>query len=128
MAANRVNLLTLADREFRQLTNKKPTLDPVKKFKPIRLNLNRFDTSWDRKRGAAVRMMGVLLQEDDATLEQRVCENAKSARTYAEAADWMQREAAYFKKMARLLETAGSRVGALVIRCSQHPASSTQQL
>jgi hypothetical protein len=70
---NRVHLLSLADREFRQLTEKSTApIVTTRKFKAIRLNLSKFDHSWDRKRGAAVRLMGVLLREDDSTLERRV--------------------------------------------------------
>jgi hypothetical protein len=52
---NPAHLLKLADREFRQLTEAKPTAPRRSKFKPIRLNAARFDQSGDRKRGAAVR-------------------------------------------------------------------------
>lgn len=121
MAGTRANLITLADREFRQVTGSKATPEPARKFKPIRLNLSRFDNSWDRKRGAAVRLMGVLLREDDSTLERRVCESDKSSRTYAEAAEWMQRESAYLRRIARLLDTAGNRVASVVSRCGGNP-------
>jgi len=36
--------------------------------------------------------MAVLLHEDDAALEQRVCENERSVKVYTDAADWLQRE------------------------------------
>ena len=103
---NRVQLLALANREFRQLTNAKPKLEPNRIFKPIKLNPARFDSSWDRKRGAAVRLTSVLLCHDDVGLHGRVCENAKTAATYADAADWLQRESEYLRKVAQLLETA----------------------
>lgn len=119
MSGNRVQLLALADREFRQLTEKPQAPKAPKRFKPIQLNLGRFDSSWDRKRGAAVRLMSVLLREDDAELQRRVCESNKSARTYAEAASWLQRESAYLRKVARLLETAGGRVASVVTHCQQ---------
>lgn len=61
--------------------------------------------------------MGVLLREDDSTLERRVCDSDRSAQTYAEAASWLQRESAYLRKVARLLETAGGRVASVVSRC-----------
>jgi hypothetical protein len=116
---NRANLLSLADREYRQLTEKPRAPKVPKRFKPIRLNLERFDASWDRKRGAAARLMGVLLREDEAELQRRVCESDKSAQTYAEAASWLQRESAYLRKVARLLETASGRVAVVVTRCQQ---------
>ena len=90
---SRAYLLTLADREFRQLTEKpQAPVAAMRRFKPMRMNLSKFDAAWDRKRGSAVRLMGVLLREDDAELERRVCESEKSAKTYAQAAEWMQRE------------------------------------
>ena len=118
---NPARLLKLADREFRQLTETRTTLSPTRKFKPIRLNAARFDQGWDRKRGAAVRLTAVLLREDDATLERRVCENEKTVKTYTTAADWLARESAYMRKVARLLDTAGGRLVAVLGRCNQSP-------
>lgn len=114
---NPTRLLKLADREFRQLTGKPATPEPNRKFKPIRINLARLDGGWERKRAAAVRLTGVLLREDDSTLERRVCENERSAKTYADAADWLQRESVYLRKIARLLDTAGGRLSAVLSRC-----------
>jgi hypothetical protein len=42
---NRVRLVTLADREYRQLLGKPAVPTPSRKFKPVRLNAARFDTS-----------------------------------------------------------------------------------
>ena len=64
-----------------------------------------------------MRLTGVLLREDDSTLEWRVCESERSAKTYADAADWLQRESAYLRKIARLLDTAGGRLTAVLVRC-----------
>jgi hypothetical protein len=121
-STSRAHLLSLADREFRQVTDKPQAPAPDKRFKAIKLKLSTFDSSWDRKRGAAVRMMSVLLREDDAELERRVCESEKSAKTYAQAATWLQRESVYLRRVARLLETAGGRVASVVRRCQQHQA------
>ena len=87
-SGNPSRLLALADREFRELTNKPLTIEPTRKFRPVNLNVARFDNSWERKRGAAVRLTAVLLREDDTTLERRVCENEVSAKTYADAVAW----------------------------------------
>ena len=115
---NRANLLSFADREFRQLTEKpQAPVAAMKRFKPMRMNLSKFDAAWDRKRGSALRLMGVLLREDGAELVRRVCESEKSAKTYAQAAEWMQRESAYLRKLTRLLDTAGGRVASVVMRC-----------
>ena len=114
---NMPRLLTLADREFRQITGKPVIQPPTRKFKPMRLNPAKFDSAWDRKRGAAVRLTAVLLGEDDATLEQRVCRDERTRKTYVAAADWLQRESAYLRKMARLLDTAGGRITSVLGRC-----------
>ena len=115
--SNPVRLLKLADREFRQLTEKPSALPAVRKFKPIRLNAARFDQSWDRKRGAAVRLTAVLLSADDAELTRRVCESALTVKTYTGAADWLARESAYLRRVARLLDTAGGRLSVVLGRC-----------
>lgn len=122
---NPTRLLTLADREFRQLTEDRSAAPPApRRFKPVRLNVARFDQSWDRKRGSAARLMAVLLREDDSALHQRVCESDRAAKTYADAADWLQRESAYLRKVSRLLDTAAGRVEAVLERCAvnQTPA------
>ena len=119
---NPIHLLKLADREFRQLTEERPPPSSTRRFKPIRLNATRFDQSWDRKRGAAVRLTAVLLQEDDAALQRRVCENDKTVKTYTSAADWLARESAYLRKMARLLDTAGGRLSSVLGRCQSDQA------
>jgi hypothetical protein len=122
---NRLSLLSLADREYRQVTQKPQAPIAPKRFRPLRIDPAKFNTSWDRRRGAAVRLMTVLLRENDAELERRVCENEQSARTYVQAANWLQRESAYLRKMARLLETAGGRLASVVTRCQQGGAAET---
>ena len=69
-----------------------------------------------------MRLTAVLLREDDAALQQRVCENERTAKTYADAADWLQRESAYLRKIARLLDTAGGRLSAVLTRCNESAA------
>ena len=121
---NPTRLLTLADREFRQLTEDRSAAPPApRRFKPVRLNVTRFDQSWDRKRGSAARLMAVLLREDDSALHQRVCESERTAKTYADAAGWLQRESAYLRRVSRLLDTAAGRVEAVLERCSAQQAS-----
>lgn len=114
---NPVRLLKLADREFLQLTGKPAVPMPTRKFRPMNINPARFDMAWDRKRGSAVRLMAVILREDDSALQQRVCESERSVKVYADAADWFQRESAYLRKVARLLDAAGGRVTAVLGRC-----------
>jgi hypothetical protein len=110
-------LMSLVDREFRQLVETPEPIAPARKFKPMKLKAARFDRSSDRKRGSAARLMAVVLREDDASLERRVCENAQAAKMYQGAATLLQRESAYLRKMAKLLDTAGGRVAAVLTRC-----------
>ena len=116
---HQVRLLTLAEREFRQLTGKPPMPAPTRKFTPVRLNAARFDSKWDRRRGSAVRLTAVLLQDDDTALERRVCESALTAKTYSQAAAWLQRESAYLRKVARMLDLAGGRLASVLSRCTE---------
>lgn len=118
-SGNAAHLLKLADREYHHLTGKPATRAPStpRHFKAIRLNATKFDSRWDRKRGAAVRLTAVLLGEDDAALQQRVCASDRSVKDYTAAADWLQRESAYLRKVARLLDTAGARVMTVLGRC-----------
>src|SRR5215472_5484610 len=110
-------LLRLADREIRQLTDARQAQPSAGKFKPIRMNPTKLAPGWERKRAAAVRLTAVLLREDDITLERRVCENERTVKTYTSAADWLQRESAYLRKVARLLDTAGGRLTSVLERC-----------
>lgn len=110
-------LLKLADREFRQLAELRPLPSRPRKLKPLRLNATRFDQSWDRKRGAATRLTAVLMREHDAALERHVCESERSMRTCSHAADWLQRESTYLRKMARLLDQAGESLSIVLTRC-----------
>lgn len=66
---------------------------------------------------AARRLTAVLPGEDDSALEQRVCGKERSVKVYADATDWLARESAYLRKVARLLDTAGGRVSAVLGRC-----------
>ena len=116
---NPARLLKLADREFSRITEGRPSAPPQRRFKPMRLNTARLDRSWDAKRGAAMRLTAVLLAEDDQALQQRVCESAKTVRTYETAADWLARESAYLRKVSRLLDTAGTRLAAVLARCPE---------
>lgn len=114
---NRLRLLALSEREFKRIAIE-TTAAPVRgKFRGMKMKVEQFDVGWDRKRGAAARLTGVLLREDDAALERRVCENTQSASTYRDAACWLQREATYLRKMARLQELAGKRLTAVLSRC-----------
>ena len=113
---NRSALLAQAKREFRELVGERPAPSPGS-FKPMRLNIDAFGRSWDAKRGAAVRLAAVLLKDDDQAMERRVCADDRTTTTYADATGWLEREAAYMRKTARLLDTAVSRLSVVLERC-----------
>lgn len=116
---SRIHLLTLADREFRREIQA-PRARPAKStFKALNIGLNKFDSGWDRKRGAAARLTGILLREDSTALHERVCADAKATKTYDQAAEWLQKEARYLRKVALLQETAASRLQSVLDRCRE---------
>lgn len=119
MPPSGTRLLALADREYRQIVQKPEPLPVRKGFKAVKLNPAKFDATWDRRRGAAVRLTAVLLGEDDAVLQQRVCGDDRSVKTYAAAAAWLQRESAQLRRVAGLLDTAAGRLTVVLGRCSQ---------
>ena len=82
-------LFALAEREF-----KANRATPVRqKFRGMKLKLSKLDEGWDHKRGAAVRMMGVVLRDSDTELYERVSASDQSVKTYSDAAAWLRREA-----------------------------------
>lgn len=95
----------------------KPTLPATRTFRGKALDLARFDHSWDRKRGSAMRMTAVLLRDDDQTLERRICADERSRRDFGEAASWLTREAEQLRKVARMHETAAERLSVVIQRC-----------
>lgn len=124
----RARLTALVERELKQHSRATPTAPPRRSFKPMRLNLDRFDQSWDRKRGNAMRLAGVLLRDDDAALERRVCESAQSAKLYSDALRWLQTESTYLRKVARLLDVTNGRLTSVLARCAASaPEASAQQ-
>lgn len=92
-------------------------------FKGLNLNISKFDSASDRKRGAATRLASVLLLEDSETLLQRVCADERTARTYEGAAGRLQREARYLRRMAGMLEMTMSLLNTVLIRCRERGAS-----
>jgi hypothetical protein len=115
---NRARLLSLATREFRRRTDAGQAIPISRNFKAMRLNLAKFDDTWDRKRGAAVRLTGVLLREDARTLLERVCADPQTAETYKGAAAWLQQEARYLRQVAGLLDTAVGRLEVVLLQCA----------
>lgn len=128
---NRSRLLSLSEKEFRREVAAPEPRPSQSSFRAIRLNISKFDATWDKKRGAAARMTAILLRESDAQLTDRVCESAASARTYGGAADWLSGEARYLRKMAKMMDSAAGRLGVVLQRCgavraeSQSPSQSS---
>lgn len=117
--ANRGRLLALADKEFRKEVEAPAPKPARRSFKGLSLSLAKFSTAWDRKRGSAARMTGIVLREDAEALHARVCADEKSFKTYDGAPEWLQAEARYLRKMAGLQETAASRLQAVLDRCRE---------
>jgi hypothetical protein len=114
---NRSRLLALSEKEFRREVAA-PEPRPVNaSFRPIRLNISKYDSAFDRKRGAAARMMAVILRESDAQLTDRVCESAATCRTYGGAQSWLQGEARFLRKLAGNMDSAAGRLGVVLQRC-----------
>ena len=103
-------LFALSDREYRK-TRATPT---EAKFRGVKLNASKYDEGWDRKRGAAVRMMSIIPREDSEMLLKRVSSNGNSAKTYIDAVSWFRREAEYLRRMAGMLDKAADRLGAVL--------------
>lgn len=123
-AVNRMRLVALSEKEFRREAAA-PTPLPIRStFRAMRLNLGKFDSAWDKKRGSAARLMAILLRESDSQLTERVCASAESARTYGGAADWLASEARYLRKVAGQMESAAGRLGVVLQRCGDSPPAS----
>ena len=116
---HRIHLLTLADREFRREVEAPRPKATRRHFKGLNLKLAKFDRAWDRKRGSAVRLMGVLLREGFEALHQRVCADERALKTYDSAAEWLQREAAYLRRVAAMQETAAFRLNTVLALCRE---------
>lgn len=127
MAINRTRLLALSEREFRTQSEAPQPKPANTKFRALRLNITKFGDGWDRKRGAAARLMAVLLRESDAQLTERVCETSDSSKTYNGAADWLTREARYLRKVASMMDTAAGRLGVALQRCTASDSGKDSQ-
>lgn len=123
--ATRSRLLSLANQEFRRTAEAGRAVPVPRNFKGLRINISKFDEGWDRKRGAAVRLTGVLLQEDAGTLRDRVCSDPQTAKTYTGAVGWLQHEARYLRRMASMLDTAVGRLNVVLATCQDGSGSST---
>lgn len=120
--AHRIRLMALSEREFKREARTPAPIEPQRKFKPIKVNLAKLDSTWDRKRGAAVRMMAVVLRDDDASLTERVTSDGAA---YTEAASWLRRESTYLEKTSRMMNTAAARLAAALARARSAPGQVT---
>lgn len=129
---SRNQLLALSTREYNRQAEVPGATPAPQRFRGLRMSLTKFDASWDRKRGAAARLMGVLLRENDQQLQERVCADAPSSRTYTGVADWLSSEARYLRKVATQMDTAAGRLSVVLDRCRAEqsvgvPISGAQQ-
>jgi hypothetical protein len=119
MSVNRMRLVALSEREFSRESQAPAPIQPDRKFKPVKLSLARYDSTWDRRRGSAARMMAVLLRESDGELTERVCASSDSATTYRGAAEWLAGEARLLRKHVAHLESAAGRLSVVLHRCGR---------
>ncbi len=110
--ASILRLMSLAEREFN--TNRAPPIR--RKFKGMKLDLSKFEPSWDRRRGRAARLMAVLLRDDEQALYQRVSVDAATAGTFGEVVLTFKREATLLRRTAGLFETAAERIASVLLR------------
>ena len=106
-------LLALSDAEFSR-RRKQPTQQ--KNFKARPIDVRKFDRAWERYRGAAVRMMAVVLREDSDGLYAKVSAEPKTAATLADAVGWLQKEAELLRQTADRHDLAASRLKSAVCR------------
>lgn len=119
---NKTKLLALSDREFQRQTREPVALPVDRRFRAMSLNLSRFDSTWDRKRGSAIRLTGVLLTESDEAMQRRVCESRATANTYGAAISWLSRESEQLRKAAKMHDLAVARLTAVLARCNGEAA------
>ena len=90
------------------------------KFKALKLNTDRLDNDWGRRRLRGVRLAAFLLKNDSETLHGLVCTDELA--TYQETVRCLKREALQLKKSAALVEKATKRVSAVIARCEREKA------
>ena len=124
-ASNFTRLQSLSDREYRNLSTSKPEqVEGPRSFKPRKLSLDRYDRRWDRKRGSAIRLTGVLLRDTEEAMQQRVCASSATKKTYSSAAGWLTSEAELLRKTAKMHEMAVARLTTVLARCNGEATAS----
>jgi hypothetical protein len=119
---NKTKLLALSEREFQRQTGEPVALPVDKRFRAMSLKLSRFDGSWDKKRGSAIRLTGVLLTESDEAMQRRVCASEATAKTYGTAVSWLSKESEHLRKAAKMHDLAVARLSAVLARCNGEAA------
>lgn len=113
-------LLALTEREYRN----NQAVPAPRKFKGLRLNLNRLDGEWERRRGAGVRLAAILLRDDSEALQRRA---GADKPAFTRALPWLRREAAQLRKSANLVDKAVSCLTAVLERHERDIASAPIQ-
>lgn len=118
-------LLAFSDAEF----GLNRTATPVRpRFKARKVNLTALDTDWDRRRGAAARMMAIVLRDDSESLLAKMEADPVKAESFSDAAAWLRKEATLLRKTAGRMDLAVARLTAVIARrqelASAHPAES----
>ena len=88
----------------------------------MKLDTSKFDSTWDRRRGRAARLMALLIRDDDEALYSRVSTDPATAKAYGEASTYFEREASLLRKTAKLFETAAARLTSVLTRYRLQPA------
>lgn len=109
-------LLALSDAEF----DRKRPAATRRRFKPLNVSLAKYGTDWERRRGAAVRLMAVILGESSESLYAKISADAQTAQDFVDAAQWLRGEATYFRKAANRLDTAVARLHSVIRRHQEH--------
>lgn len=112
MASKMSRLLALSDSEY-----SKNRVAPVRqRFKGMKVNMTVLDRDWERQRGGAARLAGVILQEDSESLLQKISADADTAAGFSDALSWLRKEATILRKTAVRLDLAVSRLSAVLNR------------
>lgn len=119
---HRTRLINISRREFERQAAAPAEIPKSKHFRGVKLRLAKFDTTWDRRRGEAMRLTGLLLTEGDDAMQARVCETPATAKTYASAIGWLSKEADQLRKCSKLHDLAVARLTAVLARCSGEAA------
>lgn len=86
------------------------------KFRGMKLDVGKFDESWARRREHAIKLMAVVLRDDDKALLDRIGASEQTVKAYGDAVGWFHREAGVLRKTANMLDLASSRLTTVIER------------